>query len=76
MVILLILLIPITSLITGLLVLKSYNRGLTHNYDLKHDIKPTEFTSPIVEVLKSKAAEKEEKEQNNLMEEWLIDPRD
>lgn len=76
MVIALIITIPIIAFLSAHMTIKAYKMGLTHNYDLKHDIKPTEFNSPITEVLKSKAAEKEEKEQNNLMEEWLIDPRD
>ena len=76
MVILLILLIPITSIITGFLVLKSYNRGLTHSYDLKHDTKPIEPKNPIVEIFQSKVEKKEEKSQIDLRDEWLNDPRD
>ena len=76
MVILLILLIPITSIITGFLTLKAYNRGLAHNYDLKHDTKPMEPKNPIVEILQAKSEKKEEKNQVDLNNEWLNDPRD
>jgi hypothetical protein len=76
MVILLIIMIPLTSIITGLLTLKTYNRGLTHAWDLKHDIKPTDTKNPIVNIMENKTVKQEEKKQTDLQEEWLIDPRD
>jgi len=74
MVIALIIMIPITSLITSLLVLKAYTKGLQHSYELKHDIKPTESKNPIQAYVDKKAEKQESeeaKEQANIMSEWL-----
>jgi len=74
MVIALIIMIPITSLITSLLVLKAYTKGLQHNYELKNDIKPTESKNPIQAYVDKKAEKQESeeaKEQANIMSEWL-----
>jgi len=64
-IILLIILIPILCLITGLLIIKAYSTGLRHNYEIKHDIKPTD---PIKEFYHPK--EKED-ETVSIMNEWL-----
>jgi len=81
MTIALIIMIPITSLLTSLLVLKAYTKGLQHNYELKHDIKPTEPKTALEtlrgykDILKAEKAENKEeeqaKEQANIMSEWL-----
>jgi len=81
MVIALIILIPIISLSTGFLVLKAYSTGLRHNYELRHDLKPTVAKSPIeiysdkreaeYEDKKLKEEAEREKEQANIMSEWL-----
>lgn len=76
-IILLIILIPILCLITGLLILKAYNSGLKANYELRHDIKPTDGINikDSIKYFADKKLDKEEAEQSkeyaNIMSEYL-----
>lgn len=62
----LIILIPIIAVIVGLLVLKAYTLGLTHSYDLKHDIKPVDEVKQFFNT-----KQPIEEEQVSIMNEWL-----
>lgn len=60
------------SFITGYFTLKSYKQGLTHSWELKHDMKPTESVNPLVKIYE----DKKKKEEEEVVNEWLNDPRD
>lgn len=67
----LIICIPVVAMITGYFTLKAYQMGLKHNYELKHDIKPTEPKSPIIEHIEQKEKSKQREEYTNIVDEWL-----
>lgn len=66
---LLIICIPVTALVTGFLVFKSIQLGLRWQMEVKQEKAPTLETpkNPIQPILDKKA----EKEQENLLNEWL-----
>ncbi len=71
MVIALILCIPLISISTSYLVLKAYREGLKHNYELKHDVKPSEPKPIIKDVFDNKENKKQEQIFNNILDEYL-----
>jgi len=66
-VIALIILIPVLCVITGYYTLHAYSLGLKHNYEIKHDIKPTD---PIKEFFNPKA-DKLPEDTASIVDEWL-----
>jgi hypothetical protein len=71
MVIGLLILIPIITITTGYFTLKAYQLGLKHNYELKHEEKPSIDESPIKEFFETKTQVKQAEEQASMMSEWL-----
>lgn len=65
MVITILILIPIMCVLTGYLVIKAYSLGLKHNYEIKHDIKPTD---PIKEFYHPKD---KQVDTISIVDEWL-----
>lgn len=69
--------IVIIAFTTGsLLTLRAYKQGLTHSYDLKQDRPPTEFKNPIAKIIDDKKDIKDKKEADDVINEYLHDPRD
>lgn len=71
MVIVALCLIPIMSALTGYIALKAYMQGIKHNYELRNNISPSKLTNPISDYIEHKQEEKQEKEQENIMSQWL-----
>lgn len=68
MTIILALCIPVTSLVTGFFVLKAVQLGLRWQIQTKQEQQPTmEIKNPITPVLH----QRQEKEQTNILAEWL-----
>lgn len=65
------LLIPLMAYLTGYFTLKAYTLGLKHNYEIRHDIEPTEIVNPVRKFFDNKKDEKAEEEQFNLIDEWI-----
>ncbi|MDP4147696.1 MAG: hypothetical protein Q8936_25055 [Bacillota bacterium] len=71
MVIGLLILIPVIAITTGYFTLKAYQLGLKHNYELKHEEKPTIKENPLQEFFDNKAEAKQAQEQASMIDEWL-----
>ena len=69
-------LVIIAFTIGSLLTLKAYKQGLTHSWDLKQNRPPTEFKNPIAKIIDEKHEEKEAKRAQEIINEYLHDPRD
>ena len=68
MTIILALCIPITAIVVGFFVLKAVQLGLRWQIETKNEQKPTmELKNPIEPIIQSK----QEKEQINLLHEWI-----
>lgn len=75
MTIALIICIPITAIVVGFLVLKSVQLGLRWQLQIKHEEKPTmEVHNPITTVVNEVKEKQVEKEQANILNEWLNGP--
>lgn len=66
----LILCIPITAFITGYFTLKAYKLGITHNYNLKHDIEPKESSVHMKDIFRVKEEDKPQ-DTTEILNEWL-----
>ncbi|MDP4147635.1 MAG: hypothetical protein Q8936_24730, partial [Bacillota bacterium] len=62
MVIGLLILMPVIAITTGYFTLKAYQLGLKHNYELKHEEKPTIKENPLQEFFDNKAEAKQAQE--------------
>ncbi|MDP4147732.1 MAG: hypothetical protein Q8936_25240 [Bacillota bacterium] len=71
MVIGLLILIPVIAITTGYFTLKAYQLGLKHNYELKHEEKPTIKENPLQEFFDNKVEAKQSEEQDSLIDEWF-----
>jgi uncharacterized protein (UPF0332 family) len=55
-------------------IFKSYNEGLKHNYELKHNIQPSETKTIVTEVkehIDEKELAKQSEKMQKTIEEWL-----
>lgn len=63
--------IPVMSFLTGYFTLKAYKTGLTHNWETKHDIRPTEKPNIIEKVIDNKEAEKANNRVQEIIEGYM-----
>jgi hypothetical protein len=71
----LIICIPITALVVGFLVLKSVQLGLRWQIQLKNEEKPSmDVHNPITTIVNEVKEKQSEKEQANILNEWLNGP--
>jgi hypothetical protein len=77
MVIILALCIPLTAVVVGFLVLKSVQLGLRWQLQTTKQEPPTlEIKNPISEIVQNTHTHKQEKEQSNILNEWLNGPNE
>lgn len=71
----LLLCIPVTAIVTGFFVLKAVQLGLRWQIQIKHEEKPSmEVQNPINTVVNTVKEKQSEKEQANILNEWLNGP--
>jgi hypothetical protein len=75
MTIILALCIPLTAFVVGFLVLKSVQLGLRWQIQTSKQEQPTlEIQNPMQPIIEARQQEKQEKEQANILYEWLNGP--
>lgn len=62
--------IPLAFIAGGYVAFKGVHLGLRWQQEVKQDKQPT-MTNPIAEVIHKKKAEKDDKEQANIFNEWV-----